>query len=71
MANAAPHVLQSSDVPGALLELHAALIEMDLPVEKRASVRVELRRADGTTNWMPARSRSTSRNCGKQSSTVG
>lgn len=47
------HVLQSSYVPGAVLKLHAVLTEMDLPVEKRASVRVELRRADGTTSWIP------------------
>lgn len=47
------HVLQSSYVPGAELGLRAVLREMDLPVEKRANVRVELRRPDGSTSWIP------------------
>lgn len=41
-------VAQTSHVPGAKLDLRAVLKEMDLPVEKRASVMAEIKRPDGS-----------------------
>jgi murein tripeptide amidase MpaA len=42
-------IVQSSFVPGATLTLRAVLTESSLPIEKRAFVRADVTRPDGTT----------------------
>jgi murein tripeptide amidase MpaA len=45
-------VAQASHVPGSTLALRAVLSEMELPVERRATVMAEIRRPDGTTTLL-------------------
>ncbi|HSU07188.1 MAG TPA: M14 family zinc carboxypeptidase, partial [Acetobacteraceae bacterium] len=46
------YLTQTSHVPGATLGLRAVLTEMDLPVEHRGKVTVEIKRPDGTSAWV-------------------
>jgi murein tripeptide amidase MpaA len=48
--NLAAAVLQTSHTPGSTLHLRAVLTEMDLPVDHRAQVSVDIRRPDGTSS---------------------